>query len=181
MEPLHRFGGLGPMVGLQFAEPSGIAVDAYNNLYVSDSIHNAVFFFDKDGHPKDTIYDVKCHKAYKVAVSPSTGEVIVLEPSPTQRIHNMGIENNYVDSFGEDDLENPKEITVDYRGRIIVVEAEQAKLVIFDKSGVLIRKVNIEKLQIPTGVAVNTNKEIFICDHGASCVWVSYLKYRLFK
>jgi DNA-binding beta-propeller fold protein YncE len=45
---IHKFGELGQNIG-NFGSPRGIALDSYNNIYVSDVMFNNIQIFNKNG------------------------------------------------------------------------------------------------------------------------------------
>lgn len=64
-------------------------------------------------------------------------------------------------------------ITVDNKGRIIVVECKVMRVLIFDQNGNVLQKFGCSKhLEFPNGVVVNDKQEIFISDNRAHCVKV---------
>ena len=70
-------------------------------------------------------------------------------------------------------LLHPRGVTVDNKGRIIVVECKVMRVIIFDQLGNALHKFGCSKhLEFPNGVVVNDKQEIFISDNRAHCVKV---------
>ena len=80
----------------------------------------------------------------------------------------------FIRKFGQGKIENPRGVTVDNRGRIIVIESEEKKIsLIFDENGEQLETLDeSEHLQFPNGVVVNDREEIFISDNSLHCVQV---------
>ena len=75
--------------------------------------------------------------------------------------------------FGANILQHPRGVTVDNKGRIIVVECKVMRVIIFDQAGNVLNKFGCSKhLEFPNGVVVNDRQEIFISDNRAHCVKV---------
>jgi hypothetical protein len=78
-----------------------------------------------------------------------------------------------VRKFGANILQHPRGVTVDNKGRIIVVECKVMRVIIFDQAGNVLNKFGCSKhLEFPNGVVVNDRQEIFISDNRAHCVKV---------
>ena len=79
----------------------------------------------------------------------------------------------FVRKFGANILQHPRGVTVDNKGRIIVVECKVMRVIIFDQGGNVLNKFGCSKhLEFPNGVVVNDRQEIFISDNRAHCVKV---------
>ena len=79
----------------------------------------------------------------------------------------------FVRKFGANILQHPRGVTVDNKGRIIVVECKVMRVIIFDQAGNVLNKFGCSKhLEFPNGVVVNDRQEIFISDNRAHCVKV---------
>ena len=85
-----KFGEFGVMEG-QFTEPSGVAVNAQNDIIVADTNNHRIQIFDKEGRFKFQFGE--CGKRdgqllypNRVAVVKSSGDIIVTERSPTHQV-----------------------------------------------------------------------------------------------
>lgn len=172
-----KFGEFGVMEG-QFTEPSGVAVNAQNDIIVADTNNHRIQIFDKEGRFKFQFGE--CGKRdgqllypNRVAVVRTSGDIIVTERSPTHQIQIYNQYGQFVRKFGANILQHPRGVTVDNKGRIIVVECKVMRVIIFDQNGVVLQKFGCSKhLEFPNGVVVNDKQEIFISDNRAHCVKV---------
>lgn len=172
-----KFGEFGVMEG-QFTEPSGVAVNAQNDIIVADTNNHRIQIFDKDGRFKFQFGE--CGKRdgqllypNRVAVVRTSGDIIVTERSPTHQIQIYNQYGQFVRKFGANILQHPRGVTVDNKGRIIVVECKVMRVIIFDQAGNVLQKFGCSKhLEFPNGVVVNDKQEIFISDNRAHCVKV---------
>ncbi|XP_022902892.1 protein brain tumor [Onthophagus taurus] len=172
-----KFGEFGVMEG-QFTEPSGVAVNAQNDIIVADTNNHRIQIFDKEGRFKFQFGE--CGKRdgqllypNRVAVVRTSGDIIVTERSPTHQIQIYNQYGQFVRKFGANILQHPRGVTVDNKGRIIVVECKVMRVIIFDQTGAVLQKFGCSKhLEFPNGVVVNDKQEIFISDNRAHCVKV---------
>lgn len=172
-----KFGEFGVMEG-QFTEPSGVAVNAQNDIIVADTNNHRIQIFDKEGRFKFQFgecgkRDSQLLYPNRVAVVKTSGDIIVTERSPTHQIQIYNQYGQFVRKFGANILQHPRGVTVDNKGRIIVVECKVMRVIIFDQNGNVIQKFGCSKhLEFPNGVVVNNKQEIFISDNRAHCVKV---------
>jgi len=172
-----KFGEFGVMEG-QFTEPSGVAVNAQNDIIVADTNNHRIQIFDKEGRYK--FHFGECGKRdgqllypNRVAVHRATGDVIVTERSPTHQIQVYNQYGQFLRKFGATILQHPRGVTVDSKGRIVVVECKVMRVLIFDMYGNVLQKFGCSKyLEFPNGVVTNDKQEIFISDNRAHCVKV---------
>lgn len=172
-----KFGEFGVMEG-QFTEPSGVAVNAQNDIIVADTNNHRIQIFDKEGRFKFQFGE--CGKRdgqllypNRVAVVRTSGDIIVTERSPTHQIQIYNQYGQFVRKFGANILQHPRGVTVDNKGRIVVVECKVMRVIIFDQIGNVLQKFGCSKhLEFPNGVVVNDKQEIFISDNRAHCVKV---------
>lgn len=159
-------------------EPSGVAVNAQNDIIVADTNNHRIQIFDKEGRFKFQFGE--CGKRdgqllypNRVAVVKPSGDIIVTERSPTHQIQIYNQYGQFVRKFGANILQHPRGITVDNKGRIVVVECKVMRVIIFDQAGNVLVKFGCSKhLEFPNGVVVNDKQEIFISDNRAHCVKV---------
>ncbi|XP_060532505.1 brain tumor protein [Cylas formicarius] len=172
-----KFGEFGVMEG-QFTEPSGVAVNAQNDIIVADTNNHRIQIFDKEGRFKFQFGE--CGKRdgqllypNRVAVVRTSGDIIVTERSPTHQIQIYNQYGQFVRKFGANILQHPRGVTVDNKGRVVVVECKVMRVIIFDQTGAVLQKFGCSKhLEFPNGVVVNDKQEIFISDNRAHCVKV---------
>ena len=172
-----KFGEFGVMEG-QFTEPSGVAVNAQNDIIVADTNNHRIQIFDREGRFKFQFGE--CGKRdgqllypNRVAVVRTSGDIVVTERSPTHQVQIYNQYGQFVRKFGASILQHPRGVTVDDKGRIIIVECKVMRVIIFDQMGNVLQKFGCSKhLEFPNGVVVNDKEEIFISDNRAHCVKV---------
>lgn len=172
-----KFGEFGVMEG-QFTEPSGVAVNAQNDIVVADTNNHRIQIFDREGRFKFQFGE--CGKRdgqllypNRVAVVRSSGDIVVTERSPTHQIQIYNQYGQFVRKFGAVILQHPRGVAVDPKGRVVVVECKVMRVIIFDQAGNVLHKFGCSKhLEFPNGVVVNDRQEIFISDNRAHCVKV---------
>uniref|UniRef100_A0A0K0FZU0 B-box type zinc finger protein ncl-1 (inferred by orthology to a C. elegans protein) n=1 Tax=Strongyloides venezuelensis TaxID=75913 RepID=A0A0K0FZU0_STRVS len=172
-----KFGEFGVMEG-QFTEPSGVAVNAQNQIIVADTNNHRIQVFDKDGVFKFQFGE--CGKRdgqllypNRVAVNRLTGDFIVTERSPTHQIQIYNHSGQFLRKFGANILQHPRGVCVDNAGRIIVVECKVMRVIIFDMYGNIIQKFSCSRyLEFPNGVCATDSGEIMISDNRAHCIKV---------
>ncbi|CAH1777020.1 unnamed protein product [Owenia fusiformis] len=172
-----KFGEFGVMEG-QFTEPSGVAINAQNDIIVADTNNHRIQIFDREGRFKFQFGE--CGKRdgqllypNRVAVVRTSGDIIVTERSPTHQVQIYNQYGQFVRKFGANILQHPRGVTVDSKGHIIIVECKVMRVIIFDLFGNVLQKFGCSKhLEFPNGVVVNDQEEIFISDNRAHCVKV---------
>jgi len=150
-----------------FTEPSGIASDRNNKIYIADTNNHRVQVFSTDGTYEFSIGgDGRLLYPNRVAIDPVKGNVVVSERSPSHQIQVFTSKGEFVRKFGSKVIQHPRGLTVDNQSRVIVVECKVMRVVIFNESGELISKFTCNKqFQFPNNVAVNDREEIFISDN----------------
>ena len=172
-----KFGEFGVLEG-QFTEPSGVAVNAQNDIIVADTNNHRIQIFDKEGRFKFQFgecgkRDGQLMYPNRVAVVKTSGDIVVTERSPTHQVQIYNQYGQFVRKFGATILQHPRGVTVDNKGRIIIVECKVMRVIIFDQMGTVLHKFGCSKhLEFPNGVVVNDREEIFISDNRAHCVKV---------
>ncbi|CAJ0941132.1 unnamed protein product, partial [Mesorhabditis belari] len=172
-----KFGEFGVMEG-QFTEPSGVAVNAQNDIIVADTNNHRIQVFDKEGRFKFQFGE--CGKRdgqllypNRVAVNKMTGDFVVTERSPTHQIQVYNQYGQFLRKFGANILQHPRGVCVDNKGRVVVVECKVMRVIIFDMFGNILQKFSCSRyLEFPNGVCTNDKNEILISDNRAHCVKV---------
>lgn len=107
-----KFGEFGVMEG-QFTEPSGVAVNAQNDIIVADTNNHRIQIFDKEGRFKFQFGE--CGKRdgqllypNRVSVVKTSGDIIVTERSPTHQIQVYNQYGQFVRKFGANILQHPR-------------------------------------------------------------------------
>ncbi|TKR77648.1 hypothetical protein L596_018578 [Steinernema carpocapsae] len=162
----------------QFTEPSGVAVNAQNDIVVADTNNHRIQVFDQEGRFKFQFGE--CGKRdgqllypNRVAVNRVTGDFIVTERSPTHQIQVYNQYGQFLRKFGANILQHPRGVCVDSEGHIIVVECKVMRVIIFDSYGNILQKFSCSRyLEFPNGVCTNDKREILISDNRAHCIKV---------
>lgn len=81
----------------------------------------------------------------KRALLRHAGDLIVTERSPTHQIQIYNQYGQFVRKFGANILQHPRGVTVDNKGRIIVVECKVMRVLIFDQMGNVLQKFGCSK------------------------------------
>nr|CCK33022.1 NHL domain protein Brain Tumour [Platynereis dumerilii] len=159
-----KFGEFGVMEG-QFTEPSGVAVNAQNDIIVQTP--TTIVF------RSSTRRVASSSNSANVESVTTSGDIVVTERSPTHQVQIYNQYGQFVRKFGANILQHPRGVTVDNKGRIIIVECKVMRVIIFSQMGDVLHKFGCSKhLEFPNGVVVNDKEEIFISDNRAHCVKV---------
>ena len=81
----------------------------------------------------------------------------------------------FIRKFGSHILQNPRGVTVDRLGNIIVVECKVQRVIVFcQQTGTILHKFSImETVEFPNGVAASNGcDKIYISDNQSHCVKV---------
>ena len=81
---------------IQFTEPSGVTVNAQNDIIVADTNNHKIKIFDREGRFKFQFGEVGKRDGQllypnRVAVFKDTGDIVVTERSPTHQVKNLEI------------------------------------------------------------------------------------------
>lgn len=177
MSFFYKFGEYGTGHG-QFSEPSGVAVNANGDILVADTNNHRIQVFDYNGTLKFEFGENGKEKGQllypnRVAVCPVTGQIVITERSPTHQIQIFTSKGEFVNKFGSNVLQHPRGLTVDWQGRILVVECKVMRVLIFNAVGDVLERFNCkENLEFPNSIATNNRDEIFISDNRLHCVVV---------
>jgi len=148
VRPVLSFGKLGSSVG-RFQNPWGVAVNAWDEIAVTDHWNHRVQIFSSDGNysrsfgrkgNKNGEFNdpggIACHK---------NGNIFVLD-NGNATIQIFSGEREYVSSFGgkgilDSQLSNPCGLSVDSDGNIIVADTGNKLIKIFSPDGKLLMKI----------------------------------------
>jgi tripartite motif-containing protein 2/3 len=173
-----KFGEFGVNEG-QFTEPSGVCINANNDIIVADTNSHRIQIFDADGRFKFKFGECGKREGQllypnRVAVVKQTGDIVVTERSPTHQIQIYNQYGHFLRKFGANILQHPRGVCVDSKNRIVVVECKVMRVIIFDLMGNILHKFNCSKyLEFPNGCCCSNNAdEIFISDNRAHCIKV---------
>lgn len=163
--------------GRPFQSPLGVAVDAKDNIYVTDSALGIVFVFDSGGKFKRYIGSQKNGKGHferptGIAVDSAANRLYITD-TLQHRVHVLDLEGNVLSSFGGRSLEPgkfnyPTEI-VARGGELLVVDAMNFRVQTFTRDGAFVRSFGAlgertGTLLRPKGVALDSEGNIYVVD-----------------
>uniref|UniRef100_A0A1I8IU91 Tripartite motif-containing protein 2 n=1 Tax=Macrostomum lignano TaxID=282301 RepID=A0A1I8IU91_9PLAT len=160
-----------------FTEPSGVAVNAQQEIIVADTNNHRIQVFSVTGQLRFHFGENGRREGQftypnRVAVHRATGNIVVTERSPTHQVQVYTRLGEFIRKFGSDVLQHPRGVCVDRDGRVICIECKIMRVVIFDSSGVVLKTFKCSRLQFPNSIAVDGNYRIYISDNRAHCIRV---------
>ena len=160
--------------GETFVSLIGVAVDADNNIYVSDSYTGKMFVFDREGKFKKRLGDDEglFGRPTGIAIDPVTQRIYVVE-TQIGRVDVIDFDGKLQFRFGkrgtgDGEFNRPTEICI--RGeRVYVTDTLNARVHIFDKTGNFISSVGRRgtgpgDLDKPKGVAIDSEGHIYVVE-----------------
>lgn len=164
--------------------PNGIAVDADDNIYISDSERGLVLVYDRDG--KSLRYIGKrgneglFHSPTAIAIDRNTGRLFVLD-TPRHLLFVLNLEGNILKRIGRPsphaigravnetipmDLDYPTEIAIG-NNELVVVDAGNSRIHVMDLQGHPVSQFMIRAIPGPTitdevGLGVDQTGNIYV-------------------
>ncbi len=174
-EFLREWGSMGKGDG-KFYQPNGIAIDANDNVYVTDSGNDYVQVFDADGKflrrwGEYGIDDGDFIVPRGIAVDQS-GYVYVAD-SGNKRIQVFDSEGNFIKKWsgtGDNQLGYPEGVAVDSNGNVFVTDHTKYRVEVFNSDGTFLRKWGSQgnlagQFAHPAGIAVNSSGNVYVTDY----------------
>ena len=145
---VSSFGKEGSTVGI-FRSPWGVAVNARDEIAVTDSLNHRVQIFNRNGNPLRSFGregDKAGHFKYPRGIAFHNNGRIFVADSGNHRIQIFSGEGQHVGSFGEKGnpyrrLNYPWGLSVDNDGNIIVADTGNKMIKIFSSDGMFLRKI----------------------------------------
>jgi len=158
------------------SSPAGLAVSRNGDIFVLDSMNSWIQVFSPDHRPLFSIYLGPGKVTLdKIAVCPYSQFIVILETLPQAQ---MKIFSQSGPSAGKlmkvivnDQLQNPRAVTVDIQNRILVVDARVLAIFVFNHSGDLLNRISCHGLKYPSSVE-SVGEEILVSDYHDHCVKV---------
>jgi sugar lactone lactonase YvrE len=168
----------------EFKSPIGVAVDDEDNIYVSDSELGKIFVFDARGRFRRYLGDVKGEGYFKrptgLAVDAAAKRLYVTD-TLKHAIYTLDLDGHILGRFGQrgqadGEFNFPTEIAV-RNGELIVVDAMNFRVQIFDRSGAFRAKFgkpgDVTGYMFRTkGLSVDSEGDFYLADAYFGCVQV---------
>ena len=129
--------------GTGMRTPQCVAVDAHDNIYVTDSDAGEIFVFEPDGKFQHVLGNLKRHEGYfkrptGIAVD-STAQRIYVTDTLRDKVFVLDMQGQVLQTFGEEGSANgqfnlPTELRLD-GPNLLVVDAMNFRVQAFDRSG----------------------------------------------
>ena len=167
--------------------PSGIALDAQENLYVVDTARKSVGVFARDGKQLNEFNDGSLQRPNGIAIDKARGRVYVVDTGGGEskehnvKIYDLGgrrigaIGGTPGGEFGHFNF--PTYIAVDAAGNVYVSDTLNSRVQKFDPEGNFVTSfgqlgTNWGEFDKPKGVAVDSFGNVYVADSGWSNVQI---------
>ncbi len=175
-EHLRKISRYGDSEG-QLIWPAGVALDADDNVYVTDEWMNRVSVFTADGEfirdwGKAGDGDGEFNRPSGIALAPD-GTLLVVD-SLNHRVQWMTIDGDFVSTFGqrgsgEGQFDSPWGITTDRDGFVYVADHKNHRVQKFTADGEYVMSFGSHgdgkgQLTRPSDVAVDPDGDVYVCD-----------------
>ena len=131
-----------------------------NTLFVIDSFYHEMRQFSVDGIPLKVINIKYIEKPIGIAVDEELN-IFLLDSTKVQILN---IDGELEKTFGKNILLNPKEITLNSEGNILIVDIDKNPLKLFDKNGCLMVKFGVNIIEEPVGIAEDKEGNFLVID-----------------
>ena len=179
LRPVFSFGKKGSSVGM-FNHPWGVAVNARDEIAVTDSSNHGVQIFNSDGKYLRS-FGQEGNKAGEFKflggiTFHNNGNIFVADRN-NDRIQIFSGEGEYVGMFGgkgslDSQLSNPRGLSVDSDGNIIVADARNKRIQIFSPDGKFLMKFGGEgSFSFPVH-CVQCDRYLIVSDSKEHCIKV---------
>ncbi len=163
----------------QFQEPFGIAVDSFDNIYVTDTGNNRIQKFDSDGNfilkfGGEGGGNGQFEEPLGVAVD--SDDNIYVGDSGNNRIQKFDSNGNFILTFGtggggNGQFEAPTGVAISSTDDVYVVDSGNNRIQVFDSNGSFLLKFGSEgtdrgQFQEPVGIALDTVDNVYVADAG---------------
>ena len=179
LRPVSAFGEQGLSVG-KFNGPWGVAVNANDEIAVTDQSNHRVQIFSSEGKflrsfgkKGDMVGEFNNPRGITFH---NNGNIFVAD-SVNHRIQIFSGEGEFVGSFGgkgnvDSQLDIPSGLSVDSEGNIIVADAGNKLIKIFSPDGKFLRRIGEEgSFTLPIH-CIQSDRYLIVLDHGDHCIKV---------
>lgn len=165
-------------------EPNGVAVDAFDNIYVADEKRGMVLVYDPDGHFLRYIGNFRGESIFAapsgIAMDRRAGHLYVLD-SPVNELVMLDLEGNVLKRVGNRRsakvrFTSPTEIALG-NDELVVLDGPGTRIQVFDLEGKLLRSFAIANVGGPPaaheiGLSVDSRSNIYVSNLNGSTVSV---------
>jgi len=167
--------------------PSGIALDAQENLYVVDTARKSIVMFGRDGKQLNEFGDPALDRPNGLAIDSARGRMYVVDTGGRDgKEHNVKIYDmrgkriGLIGGAAGGDLGQfnyPTYVTLDAKGNVYVSDTLNARVQKFDPDGKFVTSfgqlgTNWGEFDKPKGVAVDSFGNLYVADSGWSNVQI---------
>lgn len=131
-----------------------------NTLFVIDSFYHEIRQFSVDGIPLKIINIKYIENPISIVVDKELN-IFLLDAN---KVRKLNINGEVEKVFGENILLNPKEITLNSEGNIVIVNIDKNPLKLFDKNGCLMVKFGVNIIDEPVGIAEDKEGNFLVID-----------------
>ena len=176
---VSSFGKEGSTVGM-FRSPWGVAVNARDEIAVTDSLNHRVQIFNRNGNHLRSFGregDKAGHFKYPRGIAFDNNGTIFVADSGNHRIQIFSGEGQYVGSFGEKGnpfrrLNYPWGLSVDNDGNIIVADTGNKMIKIFSSDGMFLKKISGQEAFTCPIHCVQYDTYLIVSDKNEHCIKV---------
>ena len=176
---VSSFGKEGSTVGM-FRSPWGVAVNARDEIAVTDSLNHRVQIFNRNGNHLRSFGregDKAGHFKYPRGIAFDNNGTIFVADSGNHRIQIFSGEGQYVGSFGEKGnpfrrLNYPWGLSVDNDGNIIVADTGNKMIKIFSSDGMFLKKIGGQEAFTCPIHCVQYDTYLIVSDKNEHCIKV---------
>ena len=166
--------------------PSGIALDAQENVYVVDTSRKGVGVFGPDGKQANEFSDPDLERPNGIAIDKARGRIYVVDTGGREKDHNVKIYDlkgkrlgviggKAGGEFGR--FSYPTYVAVDAGGNVYVSDTLNSRVQKFDPEGKFLTSfgqlgTNWGEFDKPKGVAIDTFGNLYVADSGWSNIQI---------
>ena len=169
----------------QAPQPSSIAVDSQENVYVSDEEANHIYIFDRDGK---RLGNWGSGNVWGMTTPQRTSNDFTKYNGQEGTASLMPIANNFsipfeqylkktgsIDTSGDGELNGPTGLIFDQDDRLLISDSYNHRIQIFAKDGTFLSKwgkhgTGEGELNLPWGLALDKDNNVYVADWGNSRV-----------
>ena len=165
----------------KFSQPSGVAVDKDDSIYVSDMHNCSLLKFSKEGKLMKVVGQSGTRPG-KFDIIKIINDKLYVCDSGNDRVQILNTELEYVNSFGcrgngDGQFNYPNDIAQDRAGNLYVTDCHNDRVQVFDCKGQFLSTFSkkgaaSEQLNFPIGICVGSDQLVYVCDNGHKCVSV---------